>query len=308
MRVAAVLTVKDEIEIIGRALAHLQLIGIDHVIACDMGSTDGTFELLESRRSDRDFWVLQLSDRQPDHFETWSRVTVALAKSAKVDWVIFLDADEFWIPATGLLKDCVATAQADVLFIPRFNVPLTTCGPLVPLSLSSGYYDDLKLLTQRIPDLRHQLQRDASLTWIMAAAEDKIMVRPDRMAAIDLGAHDFISGDTAKVHACKPTDLLIAHLPFTTESRFMRKLENIRKVFSTHGNFFGDTVAWHWRRWLDLADEGRAAEEFRRSVLSDPLIDAMHSAGTIKSASQIFKEAAPDRHSGSLGSATATSG
>lgn len=45
MRIAANLGVKDEVELIERSVAHLRAIGVDLIIACDLGSTDGTLEI-----------------------------------------------------------------------------------------------------------------------------------------------------------------------------------------------------------------------------------------------------------------------
>ena len=46
-RIAAYLGVKDEVELIEPCIAHLRSIGVEHIMACDMSSTDGTAEVLE---------------------------------------------------------------------------------------------------------------------------------------------------------------------------------------------------------------------------------------------------------------------
>ena len=51
MRIAAHIGVKDEVELIERVINHLQAIGIDVFVICDMYSTDGTSEILEKYRS-----------------------------------------------------------------------------------------------------------------------------------------------------------------------------------------------------------------------------------------------------------------
>ncbi len=76
MRIAANLGVKDEVELIERSVAHLRAIGVDLIIACDLGSTDGTLEILEKHRSDRDFWLFTMSDLIPDGFEIMELVPI----------------------------------------------------------------------------------------------------------------------------------------------------------------------------------------------------------------------------------------
>ena len=46
--------------------------------------------------------------------------------------MIFLDADEFWLPASGSLKDCEALQAADVVTVERYNVVTGTGRPADP--------------------------------------------------------------------------------------------------------------------------------------------------------------------------------
>jgi hypothetical protein len=51
MRIAANLNVKDEVELIETTIDRLRAIGVDVILACDMGSTAGTVDILERPRS-----------------------------------------------------------------------------------------------------------------------------------------------------------------------------------------------------------------------------------------------------------------
>jgi len=94
------LGVKDEIDLVEKTIAHLRAIGVDLIIAVDSYSTDGTADVLEAYRSD-DFWFIQMSDLEPDGPDkAWLRKNLELVQKADADWVIFLDADEYWIPAS----------------------------------------------------------------------------------------------------------------------------------------------------------------------------------------------------------------
>src|SRR5262249_44263751 len=115
MRIAAHLGVKDEIELIEASIAHLRAIGVDLIIAVDGYSTDGTAEVLASHRGE-DFWFVQMNYLEPvDGARSWLDRNLDLVKQAGVDWAIFLDADEFWLPASGSLKDCAGIAAHDLL-------------------------------------------------------------------------------------------------------------------------------------------------------------------------------------------------
>jgi hypothetical protein len=220
-------------------------------------------------------------------------VNVALVWSARADWAIFLDADEYWIPASGSLKDCAGLADADVLAVDRLNIPLGTDGPLMPSRLVPEQYGGLLLTCEPVYDLRTHMHDNPGAVWIRAKAEAKVMARPERIGSLALGGHEIVPGDTAPLRHHRPDDLIIAHLPFTTRSRFTRKVDNIRKIFSVHDRFFGDTTAWHWRRWLTLADQGSLDQEFDRTVFDAAAITELRARGIIRSAAEIFRERMP---------------
>ncbi len=296
MRVGASLTVKDEVELLGRNIKHLRSIGVDHIIACDMGSTDGSFELLLDHQSDEDFWVFRLDDRLNDGFQTWIRSMVALVKSARIDWVIFLDPDEFWLPACGSLKNCVGLAHTDALEVRRFNVPLGPRGPIIPDCLRPSHYGELLLIDETIPDLRKHLETTPNSVWIRGRAEPKVMARPDRIGTVALGGHAIIPGPGHVLRQVCPLDLIIAHLPLTTRERFDRKIANIRELFRVHDRFFENETAWHWRRWLTLLDKNGLDNEFSRSTFDCDLLKQLQAAGLIRSAAEILKDAIAADH------------
>jgi Glycosyl transferase family 2 len=109
MKVVMTLLVRDEADIIEPMLSFHLSAGVDFVIAMDNNSVDGTTEILESYAANG---VLHLI-RQPDldHFEQGEWVTQMARLAATrygADWIINADADEFWWPRGGSLKEVLA--------------------------------------------------------------------------------------------------------------------------------------------------------------------------------------------------------
>jgi glycosyltransferase involved in cell wall biosynthesis len=288
MRIAANLSVKDEVELVETTIAHLRAIGIDMIIACDMGSTDGTLDVLERHRSDDDFWIVRLTERTTT--EEWSRANLELAKKVDVDWVAFLDADEYLLPATRSLKSCEALIDADVLIIDVFNIPLGPRGPLMPNRLGLSDYGEIALITEPIPQFRSYMQDSPNAPFIRMEWPPKVMARPERIVAVNDGAHSVMSVEGARLRSAKSNDMLIAHLPFSTRPRFARKIDNIRRVFEIHDEYMGRDLGWHWRHWLTLADQGRLDEEFDRNVFDTETISILRAGGVIRSAQEVFQD------------------
>jgi hypothetical protein len=209
--------------------------------------------------------------------------------------VIFLDADEFWIPATGNIKDCEAFAGADVVSVARFNIPVSLDGPLWPRDLEPSRYHELQLLAEGIPDLHARTRQNPEIPWILGEMESKVMASPRVIGGVTSGLHDIVDNGVPLRRAVA-NDILVAHLPFSTSSRFERKVKNVGRFFATEkvdlfsgpGAWQNNNIAWQWRRWAALAQQGRIDEEFARNVFSVEQLDELQRQGKILSASELL--------------------
>lgn len=104
MQLALTLLAKNEADVIDANIAYHLGAGVDFVVATDNGSTDGTLEILE--RYERD-GVLELIREPSSDFRQGEWVTRMARRAAErgAGWVINADADEFWWPRAGDLKE-----------------------------------------------------------------------------------------------------------------------------------------------------------------------------------------------------------
>jgi hypothetical protein len=289
MRIAAHLGVKDEIEIIDDAIAHLRSIGVDHIVAVDGCSTDGTADILAQHQNKDDFWFVQLDDLVPDETgEDWLRLNLQAIAGLRADWIIFLDADERWLPASGSLRDCRALTDSDVLTVPRYNVVLGENGPAMPSLPSPDDYQRSLLFVEPIPGFRTHLRFNPNTPWIRGVPGPKVMARPERIGGLTDGMHDIVGNAGPELRYRVPDDLLIAHLPFTTLPRFLQKVDNIRQQIAIHDEYLGEALAWHWRRWVELSDAGKIDEEFARQIYDAEEIATLLSSGIVSSVSEML--------------------
>jgi hypothetical protein len=103
------LTVRDEADIIEDNLRYHRAQGVDLFVVADNGSTDGTVEILERHAATG---LVEL-ERIPGSLETiWEEGATRIARRAGelgADWVIHADADEFWWPVRGNLKQALGS-------------------------------------------------------------------------------------------------------------------------------------------------------------------------------------------------------
>ena len=108
MKVVMTLVVRDEADIVDSVLGfHLEA-GVDFVIATDHASQDGTEEIL--RRYARE-GHLSLAHEGPGELrqsEWVTRMARLAATDHGADWVLNVDADEFWWPRHGTLREIFA--------------------------------------------------------------------------------------------------------------------------------------------------------------------------------------------------------
>jgi hypothetical protein len=284
MRIVASLSVCNDVEIIDAALDHLQRIGVDQVVACDVASTDGTQDILEQRARTDDLRLVHVT--QDTSLETWNTRNLAALRDAEPDWVLFLDADERPLPRSGRLKDCEELAESDLLLIDRFNVVLGPTGAMFPDVAVPDTYDDVLLVTRTI---RHFWKRPG-VTWMEGRMVPKVIVRANRIAAIGLAAHDVRATPGPGLRQARPGSLLTAHLPFTTLARFRRKVEGIREKLSFHDETFGPGQAVHWRRWASLRGAAELEAEFERNRVDADALEQLRREDAVRSAAELFSE------------------
>jgi hypothetical protein len=290
MRIAANLNVLDEIEFVEICVQHLRAIGVDLIVLTDLGSIDGTAARLEKFESDPDICMIRIG-RDTDAWGFPSRMYERTITQFAVDRVLFLDADEFWLPKSGNLKATVGLAEADALSVRRLNIPLVEGRSALPADLSPAGYRDLYVVAKPLKNAASKLQIDPHLAWILTEVGPKTLIDPQTIEGVGTGTHHFVAKGGITPSVVRPDDLLIVHVPFSTPERFMRKLENIDRSLTVFGHRLIGSQAWHWRRWLQIAKEGKVEQEFRGQVLTQQKFRAALSDGIIQSVQKVFDTA-----------------
>ena len=106
-----VLIVRDERDVLEANLRYHHAVGVDRFVVTDNGSTDETPEILA--RFAKAGLVHVIDEPEGNYYEqerNWlTRMARIAATELQADWVLYGDADEFWLPAEGSLRDVLAS-------------------------------------------------------------------------------------------------------------------------------------------------------------------------------------------------------
>jgi hypothetical protein len=205
------LLARDEVDVVDAQLAYHLNAGVDFVVATDNESTDGTTEILDRYAR---AGVLHLI-RQPGEAILQSEWVTRMARLAATDfgadWVINSDADEFWWPRSGSLKDVFATIPA------RFAVVRGAWRHFLPRPEEDGAGDVLERMTVRLS--RPAFPGDKATVY---HAHQKVAHRARADVVVDDGNHDVdAAGGLAPLRRWYPLEVL--HYSFRSRAQFEQK-------------------------------------------------------------------------------------
>ncbi len=292
MKIVACIGFGDEGSLLSDCLSHLFSIGVDAVVVTHMSRSDADSARLRTQFDGRpDVALLQIRQTDAEAFEFPQTMLACAQRQFAPDWLLFGDADEFWLPRGGSLRTLLASARYDVLQVPRFNlaleagpdgpVPRDLRHPEGPLMFVGGPANDPELIAGA-PDHR----------WIAGGVGRKVLARSATTARLTLGMHDVVPPPGVEPIRAVAADVAIAHLPFTTLERFRYKVQGVREMLEHHGHRLRGNEAWHWRRWLELEDTGRLDEEFRRQLLPPETLDEWRARGLLQTPDEYFARVA----------------
>jgi hypothetical protein len=263
MKLVMTLVVRNEADIVRANLDYHLANGVDFVIATDHGSTDGTLEIL---REYEGLGVLEtISDPRPGHHQ--SRRVTRMVELARVehgaDWVINNDADEFWWPQLGSLRDVFAAVgdRYAQIAVPRRNFrPLPDPAPGEPVV---PFHERLVYREALSPSLAHQ---------------PKIAHRPLGGVVVAPGNHRLSPSDLPFV----PLEglLEIFHFPMRSYEQFERKVVQIGRGYELL-NDRSPGVGQDQLRLLELQRAGGLPDYYRELELDGDALQRGLRDGTI---------------------------
>jgi hypothetical protein len=262
--IAAVMTVRNEADVLPLNIAYHRSQGVKDFWIIDNGSTDGTTEQLRAM-ADVDsgiHWTYE-----PGPFEQSEFVTGLAhdAHRAGATWVVPTDADEFWWTSHRSLAEALAGVDAGALI----------CQLETFVQASSVIHDDPRALLLMVyrasprgtADDARDLVEAGEIAFVEMAYPPKLLLRPSSTLTIGMGNHA-AGGQDGPMETS--TEISVLHVPIRSRDRLDANAETGRRIAATNPD---PGTGWHTRRWAAMQAEGRLDEEwpansYRRGALT----------------------------------------
>jgi glycosyltransferase involved in cell wall biosynthesis len=292
-RIVLCFGVLDEADIIEYFLTYHLSTGIDAFVAVDVGSTDGTLDILREHERAGYLHLLRA------HYADWES-TVPMIETAReqcgAEWCLFGDADEFWIFPGGHARVYLDSASTGIVIFPRYNVvPSRVYGSVAHFSdfnlivhnpIEFFYHAPVNSLQNfRIrreqPDYARMLLSNYP-PEILRVIAPKVAARAEVVQTLVPGFHDIVSIPTDAPRHREQIGY-IAHFPTRSLKQFRRKAALIARRFDQIDWADCDPVlGWHWARLSVLFKHKLVDHEFFRQVLGEKEIDRLLAEGIIR--------------------------
>jgi hypothetical protein len=256
MKIVMTLLARDEADVVEAQLAYHLAAGVDFVVATDNRSRDGTTDILAAHAREGHLHLLREDGERFEQSAWVTRMARLAATRFGADWVVNSDADEFWWPRGGDLKDVLAAVppQYGVLRAPIRHFFLRPGG---------GFFSERMVL-------RPLLSAPVNEPGNPLRPNTHVLHRGDPHATVAAGNHAVDGGTRLSVFpGWHPIECL--HFPLRSLEQAHRKYANW--IASLAGSEYEDAFEAHERGQLD--------EFIRDKVLDDDVVEQGLAEGSL---------------------------
>ena len=247
MKLVMTLLVRDEEDVLRANIEFHLAQGVDYFVVTDNKSTDSTPDIIREYESAGVAHYIYEADDNYNQAAWVTRMARMAANEYGADWVINNDADEFWWPRQGSLKDCFGAIPGE------YNIVVGQRHDFVPLAEEQAcFYDDMVF------------RKKTSLNSLGKPLPPKVAHRGDPQVNVAQGNHwAELTGQEQVIENV----LDIFHFPIRRYSQFTNKIIKGGQAYernTTQSAQAGDT----WRKLYKEYQKNGLVDFYRQQSMS----------------------------------------
>ena len=260
--VVLTLLLRDEADIVESQVRYHLSHGVDHVIATDHRSADGSTEILQRFEAEGRLHLIREEVAEFDHSGWASRMARLAATEFGADWVLHSDADEFWWPRHGTICEVLAAVPPAVGVIRGF------VRHFAPRPADDRPFYERMVARARPVDDRHGLY----------FPQLHVAHRGCATAELSWGKHDVAGVGLGRlVRDWYPFEIL--HFPLRSAAQMARKYIQGREAEQTALAAAAGGGTWHWEAAYQLLQTLSPEELYAARFVNDAELEAGLRAG-----------------------------
>jgi hypothetical protein len=250
MKLVMTLRARDEADVVDAQIAFHLNAGVDFVIATDHRSQDGTTEILEGYARGGHLHLIRAEGDEMDEGEWATRMSHVAASDFGADWVIPSDADEFWWPRGGSLKDVLESVP------PRYGVVRALLRHFVPRPGEELFGERMTVRVSGSAPINNPNS--------LFRPNLKVIHRADPTVVLSAGAHTLLNSSFAPLRGWYPIEFF--HFPLRSLEQADRKYEHLRTSLGATRNAYYEEV-------YRARESGRFPELYKSLLADDEAVE-----------------------------------
>jgi hypothetical protein len=241
---------------------HLDL-GVDFIVAGDLGSSDDSHQILTSFSQRGQLEWFPLTEKSILNYTPGERLLKKALERHSADWILMSDVDEFLCPVGDNFKailDRAVEANVTAINVPCFNMTGSSSEP----ARAATETRTLRIDRPVIETYEQQVSGDIPAPYIFIRHPPRTLIRTLALAEYGQGNH---YATTAWGETVQSQELRILHFPIRGYDKFQAKIANTEAFFAGNDHL-ESWWGWHWRRWIRLNQEGRLREDYENQLVS----------------------------------------
>ena len=288
MKLVVTVLARDEADVIDAQISFHLNAGADFVIATDNNSRDGTTEILEGYVREGVLHLIHEPAEGLRQGEWVTRMARLAATDFGADWVINTDADEFWWPRGGSLKEVLAAVPE------QYGIVQAFWRSFVPRPDDDAFFAD-----RMIVRLSQQAPINDPTSFYRPVI--KVAHRADPHVLVARGNHTLLDTSFLPLATWHPLEVL--HFPLRSRAQWTRKVQLQGDAFTKHIERAG--TGYHLKGY-DALRAGRIHEQYESLVVDDAALERGIADGTLGVDSRLREALRTLRAGGRLTFAAAT--